>query len=199
MSPAPRTASKRPWTSSTTESAGSGGITDLTERPDLSGPPELLTVGRVTRPHGLRGEVVVHLWTDVVERLAPGSVLSSARGPLTVASSRPLSGERDRYLVQFDGVADREGAERLRGVDLSAEALDLPGALWVHELIGASVRDAASDAELGRIAAVEANPASDLLVLESGVLIPTRFVRRVDADDDARVVEVDLPDGLLDL
>ena len=108
----------------------------------------------------------------MLERLAPGSVLSSERGPLTVVSSRPLSGERGRYLVQFDGVADRVGAERLRGVDLTAEALDLPGALWVHELVGASVRDASSGAELGRISAVEANPASDLLVLESGVLIP---------------------------
>ena len=159
----------------------------------------MLDVGRVTKAHGLQGEVVVHLWTDVLERLAPGSVLSSERGPLTVVSSRPLSGERDRYLVRFDGVADRVGAERLRGVDLSAEALDLPGALWVHELIGASVRDAASGARLGRISAVEANPASDLLVLESGVLIPARFVLRVDVDDEARVVEVELPDGLLEL
>ena len=135
----------------------------------------------------------------MLERLAPGSVLSSERGPLTVVSSRPLSGERDRYLVLFDGLADRVGAERLRGVDLSAEALNLPGALWVHELLGASVRDAASGAELGRISAVEANPASDLLVLESGVLIPARFVLRVDVDDEARVVEVELPDGLLEL
>ena len=135
----------------------------------------------------------------MLERLSPGSVLSSERGPLTVVSSRPLSGVRDRYLVRFDGVADRVGAERLRGVDLSAEALDVPGALWVHELIGASVRDAASGAELGRISAVEANPASDLLVLESGVLIPARFVLRVDVDDEVRVVEVELPDGLLEL
>ncbi len=135
----------------------------------------------------------------MLARLAPGSVLSSERGPLTVVSSRPLSGERGRYLVRFDGVADRVGAERLRGVDLSAEALDLPGALWVHELVGASVRDASSGAELGRISAVEANPASDLLVLESGVLIPARFVLRVEASDEARMVEVELPDGLLEL
>jgi ribosomal 30S subunit maturation factor RimM len=69
----------------------------------------------------------------------------------------------------------------------------------VHELIGASVRDAASGAELGRISAVEANPASELLVLESGMLIPARFVLRVEAADEARVVVVELPDGLLEL
>jgi 16S rRNA processing protein RimM len=154
----------------------------------------------------------VHLWTDVTQRLAPGSVLSSDRGPLTVVCSRPLNGaDRDRYLVQFDGVGDRSAAEYLRGVELSAEPLEVPGALWVHELVGALARDVASGTELGRVAAVEANPASDLLVLESGALIPTRFVVRLTGEADerdagdggragrCRVVEVEIPEGLLDL
>jgi 16S rRNA processing protein RimM len=140
----------------------------------------------------------------VVERLATGSVLSSDRGPLQVVSSRPLGGQRDRYLVVFEGVGDRVAAERLQGVDLLAEPVEVPGTLWVHELVGALVLDVASGAELGRVSAVEANPASDLLVLESGALIPTRFVVRVgegaaDAETAARVVEVEIPEGLLDL
>jgi 16S rRNA processing protein RimM len=143
----------------------------------------------------------------VAERLAPGAVLSSDRGPLTVVSSRPLGGERDRYLVQFEGVGDRAAAERLRGVDLSAEPVEVPGALWVHELVGAVVRDVGSGAEVGRVAAVEANPASDLLVLESGALIPTRFVVRVGDEAEladgshasARVIDVEIPEGLLEL
>jgi 16S rRNA processing protein RimM len=139
--------------------------------------------------------VVVHLWTDQTQRLEPGSVLLSSRGPLTVASSQP-HGQRDRYLVRFEGVADRAAAERLQGVDLEADALEVPEALWVHQLVGAAVRDA-SGTDLGRIGAVEANPASDLLVLESGGLIPAHFVVRFDAAAD--VVEVDIPDGLLDL
>jgi 16S rRNA processing protein RimM len=133
----------------------------------------------------------------VVQRLLPGSVLSSAHGPLRVVSSRPLGGDRDRYLVSFEGVLDRAGAERLRGVDLAAEPLDVPGALWVHELVGAVVRDVSAGTEVGRVSAVEANPASDLLVLESGALIPTRFIVRQDAA--AHVVEVELPEGLLEL
>jgi 16S rRNA processing protein RimM len=135
----------------------------------------------------------------MVQRLAPGSVLATARGHLRVVSSRPLGGERDRYLVLFEGVRDRAAAERLRGVDLSAEPMDVPGALWVHELVGAQVRDvgAGSSAEVGRVVAVEANPASDLLVLESGALIPARFVVRFDAA--AHVVEVEMPEGLLEL
>ncbi len=81
-------------------------------------------------------------------------------------------------------------------MDLEAEPIDAPGTLWVHELVGATVRDAAGT-ELGRVGAVEANPASDLLVLESGGLIPIRFVTRHDAE--AALVEVDIPEGLLDL
>jgi 16S rRNA processing protein RimM len=153
--------------------------------------------------------VVVQLWTDQTQRLDPGTVLSSARGPLTVVSARPFGGAGGdrvdrgdpgsrmvRFLVFFEGVDDRVAAERLHGVELEAEPLDVPDALWVHELVGATVRDPAG-AVLGTVAAVEANPASDLLVLESGGLIPARFVTAHDAA--ARTVEVDIPEGLLEL
>ena len=138
--------------------------------------------------------MVVDLWTDQTQRLAPGTVLASARGPLAVVSAKPFGGE-GRYIVQFDGVDDRTAAERLRGVELEAESLEVPGTLWVHELVGAAVRDTGG-AVLGRVAAVEANPASDLLVLESGGLIPVRFVTA--HDPVAHTVDVDIPEGLLD-
>ena len=137
---------------------------------------------------------MVQLWTDQTQRLDPGTVLASARGDLRVVSSKPFGDER--FIVQFEGVADRNAADGLRGVDLEAEPIDAPGTLWVHELVGATVRDAAGT-ELGRVAAVEANPASDLLVLESGGLIPIRFLTAHDALTGT--VEVDIPDGLLDL
>jgi 16S rRNA processing protein RimM len=139
--------------------------------------------------------VVVQLWTDQSRRVDPGSQLASARGVLTVAWSKPFG--PDRYIVQFEDVADRAAAEGLRGLELEAEPLhDVTDALWVHELVGAAVRDAAG-AALGTVVSVEANPASDLLVLESGALIPVRFVTAHDAA--ARTVDVDIPEGLLDL
>jgi 16S rRNA processing protein RimM len=101
----------------------------------------------------------------------------------------------DRYLVQFEQSADRMAAESLRGVELAAEPLSVPGTLWVHELVGSAVFDV-SGTRLGVVAAVEANPASDLLVLETGGLIPIRFVTR--HDPAARTIDVDIPDGLLD-
>lgn len=179
----PRTASRPAWTSSTTESIE---------------PTDLLAIGRVTKAHGLKGDVVVQLWTDQLERLDAGSVLSSPLGPLSVVASSPAPGGAgaDRYIVSFAGCGDRAAAERLRGVELSAEALDQPGTLWVHELVGAVVRDS-DGVELGQVAAVEANPASDLLVLESGGLIPVHFVTGHDVA--AGTIDVDIPEGLLDV
>ena len=152
--------------------------------------PGELEIGRIGRAHGLGGEVRVELWSDE-SRLAPGSVLATDRGPLTVAGSRPHQG---RHLVRFEGVSDRAGAERLRGLALRARPLERPGTLWVHELVGASVVTVGGE-ELGRVDAVEPNPASDLLVLEGGALIPLTFV--VHHEPGTRVV-VDVPAGLVE-
>lgn len=152
----------------------------------------LLEVGRVAKAHGLRGEVVVALSTDRTERLDPGTVLHSDRGDLVVVSSRP---HQHRWIVQFEGVHSREAADALHGVLLRAEPLDDPEALFVHELIGAAVVDVDGNA-VGTVESVEQNPASNLLVLDGGALIPVRFV--VGRDDEGTLT-VDLPDGLLDL
>lgn len=155
------------------------------------GPDRLLDVARVAKPHGLAGEVVVDLWSDQPARLAVGATLHSDVGPLVVAAVRPHQG---RCLVTFEGVADRSAAEGLRGVVLRAEPLDVPGALWVHELVGAAVVSV-DGTELGTVAAVEPNPASDLLVLAGGGLVPLRFV--VDHQPGERVT-VEVPEGLLE-
>jgi 16S rRNA processing protein RimM len=156
----------------------------------------LLEVGKIDKPHGVRGEVVVSLSTNREERVAAGTRLSLKDGTeLVIESSRPL---QHRWIVRFAGIGTREAADMLHGAPLFAEPLDDPDALWVHELIGTVVVDRSEGAEIGKVTAVEENPASDLLVLDTGHLIPLRFV--VDREDgDPRRVTVDLPDGLLDL
>lgn len=149
----------------------------------------LLEVGRVVRPHGIRGEVIVELVTNRTERLAPGSRLRAGEREVEVARSRLHKG---RFIVAFAGVTDRDAAESLRGAVLRAEPLVDPDALWVHELIGSEVVDLAGRHH-GRVEAVEANPAADLLVLSSGALVPMTFVV---AAGEGRVV-VDPPAGLL--
>ncbi|HWW45377.1 MAG TPA: ribosome maturation factor RimM, partial [Acidimicrobiia bacterium] len=101
-----------------------------------------------------------------------------------------------RWLLRFAGVTDRDAATLLRGTRLHAEPLageDDPDEWWVHELIGADVVDRAGRPH-GRVAAVEANPAHDLLVLDDGTLVPVVFIVE---HGDGRVV-VDPPAGLLE-
>ncbi len=149
----------------------------------------LLEVGRVARPHGLRGEVVVELVTNRTERVSAGSVLSSPAGDLEVVRSSPHQG---RWIVAFAGIHDRDGADSLRGAVLSAPPLEEPEALWVHELVGAEVFDRDGRSH-GRVREVEANPASDLLVLDDGGLVPLRFV----VSHRPGQVVIDPPAGLL--
>ena len=156
----------------------------------------LLEVGTVMRPHGLRGQVVVALSTNRTERVAPGSVLESDRGRLQVTASTPApaGAGAGRWVVTFRNVEDRAAAEGLRGLVLRAEPIDDPDALWVHDLIGAQVHDSGGVAR-GTVTDVQANPASDLLVLDSGALVPLRFV----TEHGPGHVTVDVPDGLFDL
>jgi 16S rRNA processing protein RimM len=129
--------------------------------------------------------------SDRDERRAAGAVLYVDDRELVVESVRPHQG---RFLVRFAGVTDRDEATRLRGAFLTADPVaGDPDELWVHELIGATVVDRAAGTPHGRIVALEANPAHDLLVLDDGTLVPIVFVVE---HSPGRVV-VDAPDGLL--
>jgi len=152
----------------------------------------VLEVGRVVKAHGIRGEVIVELISNRPDlRLAPGSVLASPRGPLEVLTSTP---HQKRWIVAFAGILDRNTAETYRNTILSAEPVDGDDdTLWVHELIGAEVFDLAGRS-YGPVEAVEANPASDLLVLSGERLVPLVFVK---TRLPGRVV-IDPPTGLLD-
>ena len=155
-------------------------------------PPELLEVGRVGKPHGLRGEVTITLVSNRPERLLPMAQFDTDLGPLRVATARTHG---RRHIVAFAGVHDRVQAEQLRGLELRAEPLDDPDELWAHDLIGAEVIDQHGISR-GVVAQIVANPASDLLELGSGVLVPVRFVTSVTPRSQ---VEVDAPDGLFEL
>jgi 16S rRNA processing protein RimM len=160
----------------------------------------LVEVGRIGRAHGIRGAVAVHAITNVPER-------RFREGAAFVASGGPRHGETllmvdvradpKRWIVRFDGVDVREAAERLGGTVLLAEAFDDPDGddWWVHDLIGAPVMTVSGE-DCGRVTSVLANPASDLLELEGGALVPLTFT--VDRRPDGTIV-IDPPEGLFDL
>lgn len=152
-----------------------------------------LEVGRIGRAHGLRGEVSVIPISNIEQRFVAGSRLFAGDRLLTIATARR---NQDRYIVRFEGVDDRTAAEALRNQVLTAEPLAEPPSdgFFVHELIGSEVRDRQGTVR-GRVVAVEANPAHDLLVLDGGALVPLVFV----VSHEAGVVVIDPPEGLFDL
>jgi 16S rRNA processing protein RimM len=167
----------------------------------------LTEVGRVGRAHGLRGEVVVHLSSDVPDRLAPGVRVRVGGRDTAVATVRDHQG---RPLVRFDGVADRTAAEALRGAAVEAEPLG-PDELDVYlasELVGSPVV-APDGAELGTVVALVPLPAVagyDLLEVRradgSTWLLPGAdafvTVEEAAAGGILHLVAHDLPEGLLD-
>lgn len=152
----------------------------------------LLEVGHIRRAHGLRGEVFVQLTSDSDVRVAPGAELIAGDETLVVESSRVAS--NGRRVVKFAQITDRTTAESYANRLLHGRPLDDPEALWVHELIGRRVVEV-DGTEHGECVAVLANPAADLLELDSGALVPTNFV----VSNTDGVIVVDTPEGLFDL
>jgi len=167
-----------------------------------------LVVGRILRPHGVRGELVVEVRTDSPsERFAVGSVMETdpaAAGPLTITGLRPHQG---RLLVTFDTYADRDVADDLRGVLLCVDSSTVsepadPDEFNDHQLVG--LRAETESGELiGEVVRIDHAPASDLLVLRltdgRQGLVP--FVRSIVPTVDVAGGRVVLtpPDGLFDL
>jgi 16S rRNA processing protein RimM len=167
-------------------------------------------VGRVGRPHGIRGELVIGVRTDEPDlRFAVGAVLGAHDEPdgeephtLKVASKHWHSGQ---LLVTFDGIEDRTAAGELTGSWLSVEASQLPRTgdpdeFRDHELIGLAVRT--PDGEPVGVVTDVLHHGQDLLVIERAsngeCLVP--FVKAIvpEVDVAAGVLVIDPPPGLLD-
>ena len=147
-----------------------------------------IVVGVVAKPHGVRGEVVVRNRSDNPDRWTTGSVVFDATGTAFTVSDVRTAG--DRLLVRFDGVADREQAEALRGRELLVPRSWLPelppGEWWPDQLEGCRVLTEAGR-DLGVLSEVVVHPANDLWVAldEAGVETLVPVVEEL-------VVEVDL-------
>jgi len=165
-----------------------------------------VVVGRVGRPHGIRGEVTVEPRTDEPdERFAPGSVLE-VDAPAKQLLVERIHWHSGRLLITFQGVEDRNAAEALRGLLLhverdEAETPDDPDEFYDSTLIGCSV-ELADGTTLGDVTDVLHLPSQDMLVIsgpdEREVLVPfiSAFVPTVDIA--ARLIVIEPPDGLLD-
>jgi 16S rRNA processing protein RimM len=174
-----------------------------------------LLVGRVVKAHGISGELVVEVHTDdPAARFASGTTLrarqSRGNGPersYVVADVREHGG---RLLVRLTGVDDRDAADALRGSLFVVDSDDLPpidepDTYYDHQLEGLHVRTTTGQ-DVGIVADVLHTAAGELLAVRRGdasemreVLLPFVSAIVTSVSLDGRTVEIDPPDGLLDL
>lgn len=166
-----------------------------------------LIVGRVTKPHGIRGGVTADIITDFPERLTGDMEvgLGPAEGPAKFLKTHAVRAHRGRWLLEWDGVRDRDAAEELRGLYLFLPPLsreELPeGFFYEHHLVGLDCRSPEGEA-LGRVIGLdlETGGQTRAVVEREGreFLVPwvDAFIRGVDLE--AGVVTIDAPPGLLD-
>jgi 16S rRNA processing protein RimM len=165
-----------------------------------------LVVGRIRRPHGVRGDVAVEVHTDDPgERFAVGASLATdpaEHGPLTLTAARWHSGQ---LLATFAEIPDRTAAEQLRGTWLTIDSADItptgdPDEFHDAELIGLDVVTAGGE-RVGVVTDVR-HHGQDLLVVETPevpeLLIP--FVAAIvpEVDVAAGRLVIDPPPGLLE-
>ena len=167
----------------------------------------MVTVGRIVRPHGRRGDVVVESETDFAdERFTVGETLHWMRDavirPIRIRSSRPYDG---RWVVGFEGVESIDEAEAVRGLELRIPADALrslaPGWYYTHDLVGCRVETAGGE-RIGEVTGVQFGSGAPLLVVAGPggeVLVPLaeHICRSIDVA--GRRVEIDPPPGLLEL
>ncbi len=172
------------------------------QRDDL---PETISVGRVLRPHGVRGEVVVEVLSDVPGRFKKGSRVTGVREgapplTLTVAMGRV---HKSGAVVRFEGYDSRERAEELRALDLEIPRSEVPkakrGTYYHFELLGCRVHE--DGQELGRVVEVLEDGGGLMLIVEGeGRRVPVPFVKEIlrKVDVAAGRIDVALPEGLLE-
>lgn len=167
-----------------------------------------VVLAEISRPRGIRGELLAVSQTDV-----PGRLETLKRAQVRLADGSDVEVEitaawqyRGDWVLKFSGIDSMDEAERFRGADLwvpLAERSSLPeGEFFRSDLIGCAVLDGTTGRELGIVDGWQQYGGPPLLQVRVDgreVLIP--FVQQIclKVDPEARLIRVDLPDGLLEL
>ena len=167
----------------------------------------MVLVGRVARPHGIRGHVVVNPETDfVAERFYAGAEMRTRlKGHETTLRITDARVEGRRPILAFDGYVTVEGAEELAGAELRVPETDLQalpdGTYYLHQLVGCRV-ETTDGTVVGTVQRVDGGAGAAVLAVAapSGeVLVPLAQEICVGIDIGARLIRVRMPEGLLEL
>lgn len=170
-----------------------------------------VTLARVLRPRGLRGEVAAEILTDFPERLPKLREVWLAGGSGAPRQYRVQKcwlspGRGGQAIFHLAGVDDVDTAERLRGLEIQVpieQRAPLSGGnYFVSDLVGCAVWEPGAAAALGSVRDVEFPGGTPLLAIDTSdgeVLVPlaAEYCTRIDVD--AKRIDVSLPEGLLDL
>ncbi|WP_019008677.1 ribosome maturation factor RimM [Deinococcus aquatilis] len=171
----------------------------------MTAPTDTTRLGYFLGPHGVQGGIKLYVLGDAGQILSLPRVYVEGRGWLRVRRADPLA---PGVALQLAGIADREGAEALRGANVYAADADLPeleeGSFYYHDLRGLTLLDAAGTV-LGEVSDVMDAGPQDLLVVQHGgreALLPLQ-APYVDVQTEAGrpvriVLTEDAPAGLLD-
>ncbi len=168
--------------------------------------PDFITIGRVRKPHGVRGEVTIGVLSDVSERFVAGSVVDIVLpdGQRRSARISAVRGRKGEAIVHFAGLETRDQAEELRAAVLEVDRSRVPdappGTFYFFELIGCECTDRRAG-ELGQVARVLDDGGGLLLEIEAGarsLLVPFVEAYIQDVDIANRRIELDLPEGLIE-
>ena len=162
---------------------------------------QYLEVGKVTRTHGLMGEVVVQPWADSPEFLCGFQTLyvDEAHWPIKVERARV---HKNTVILKLEGITDVNGALAMRGAILFIDREDahLPqGRFFLADLIGLEVRNAESGEVLGKLEEVLTLPANAVYVVRGGAreyLIPAVEEFIVETNPEENYIRVRMMEGL---
>jgi 16S rRNA processing protein RimM len=163
-------------------------------------PADPVLVGRVIRPRGIIGEVIVEPLSDHPSRFEAGVEIWLAGSPLTIAKARP---DKDRWVLLFEGVTSIEEAEKLRGGELVVDAASLPPLdddhYYFHDLVGCCLEDSGGT-RLGTVTGVVPGTPGWLEVDHDGksALVPMVRAFLMEVDLAAKRIVMDPPAGLFE-
>jgi len=168
------------------------------------GEPDYLAVGLLRKPHGLRGDLLLEIYTDFPERLKPGTTILAGdkHQPLKITRRRPTN---DGMILGFEGINTPEEAGKWRATVVYVPTADRPtlpeGQYYHHEMIGLTVVDE-TEKVLGELTEIIITGANDVYVVTPAegkdILLPALKEVILAIDLPANTMRVHLLPGLID-
>jgi 16S rRNA processing protein RimM len=167
---------------------------------------QCFSLGYIVKPFGLNGEMLIIIDADQPEIYAEiESVFISQKDQLAPYLVEYLSWANDRILLKLEDIDSADEAEKLRKGELYLPLTDLPklpeGEFYFHELVGCEIKDAVKGS-LGKVESIYDIPSNEqmaIIVNGKEVLIPIQKAFIVKFDKVNKVIEMNLPEGLIEV